>query len=237
MKSQDKRQAIIDLQNSYRKFLGTANTPVVPRTGFFQRYSQPVLTAEHVPPAWRYDFSGGGALVERLGINAVFNAGAIKLGSEYYIAARVEGADRKSFFAIAKSTSPVDQFEFFDYPAVISELNDEETNVYDMRLVQHEDGWIYGIFCVESKDPKAPAGDTSSAVAEAGIVRTKDLKTWQRLANLKTPSPQQRNVVLHPEFDQRQIRLLYAPAGRLYRNRQRRRNRLGTGRQHGKGPC
>lgn len=196
----DKRQSITDLQNSYLKFIGRVNTPVVPRTGLFQRYSHPVLTAEHVPPAWRYDFTGGGALVERLGINAVFNAGAIKLGSEYYIAARVEGADRKSFFAIAKSKSPVDGFEFFDYPAVISELNDAETNVYDMRLVQHEDGWIYGIFCVESKDPKAPAGDTSSAVAEAGIVRTKNLKTWQRLANLKTPSPQQRNVVLHPEF-------------------------------------
>ena len=161
-----------------------------------------MLTAEHVPLSWRYDFASDHALplIEWLGINAVFNAGAIKLDEQFYLIARVEGVDRKSFFAVARSQTGIDQFRFFDFPAVIPELDDTETNVYDMRLVRHEDGWIYGVFCVEYKDPESSAADTSSAVAEAGIVRTKDLRSWERLPNLKTPSPQQRNVVLHPEF-------------------------------------
>jgi 4-O-beta-D-mannosyl-D-glucose phosphorylase len=139
-------------------------------------------------------------LAERLGINSVFNAGAIKIGDRFYLIARVEGVDRKSFFAVAESKTGIDRFRFFDYPAVIPERDPTETNVYDMRLVQHEDGWIYGLFCVEYKDPESPAWDTTAAVAEAGIVRTRDFRTWDRLPNLKTPSPQQRNVVLHPEF-------------------------------------
>jgi 4-O-beta-D-mannosyl-D-glucose phosphorylase len=155
-----------------------------------------------VPPTWRFDLDPirNPYGLERLSVNAVFNSGAIKLQDRYLLMARVEGADRKSFFAVAESKSPVDQFTFWDYPVVIDELDTAETNWYDMRLVQHEDGWIYGLFCVESKDPQAPQSDTSSAVAAAGIARTRDLITWRRLPNLQTPSPQQRNVVLHPEF-------------------------------------
>jgi 4-O-beta-D-mannosyl-D-glucose phosphorylase len=140
--------------------------------------------------------------MERLGVNCVFNPGAIELGGRFYLVARVEGNDRKSFFAIAESDSGVDGFKFWDYPILLPETADPDINVYDMRLVQHEDGWIYGLFCTERKDPDAPAWDTSSAVAQCGIVRTKDLKSWERLADLKTKSPQQRNVVLHPEFIQ-----------------------------------
>lgn len=136
---------------------------------------------------------------ERIGINAVMNTGAIKINHKYYLVARVEGADRKSFFAVAESNSPVDGFRFWDYPIEMPETDIPDTNMYDMRLTAHEDGWIYGIFCAERKDTNAPAGDLSSAVAVAGIARTKDLKTWQRLPDLKSPS-QQRNVVLHPEF-------------------------------------
>ena len=136
---------------------------------------------------------------ERLGINAVMNSGAIKLNGKYYLVVRVEGNDRKSFFAVAESDNGIDGFHFWDYPVVLPDTCPEETNVYDMRLTQHEDGWIYGVFCSESKDPDN--SDLSAAVAEAGIVRTKDLKTWERLDNLKTlQSPQQRNVCLHPEF-------------------------------------
>lgn len=169
--------------------------------GIFDRYENPVLTREHAPVIWRYDIDTetNPFFEERLGINAVMNSGAIELNGKYYLVARVEGADRKSFFAVAESDKPTEGFRFWDYPVVLPDTCPEETNVYDMRLTKHEDGWIYGVFCSESKDPENK--DLSAAVAAAGIVRTKDLKTWERLPNLVTlRSPQQRNVVLHPEF-------------------------------------
>ena len=171
--------------------------------GIYERYRNPVLTAQHAPMFWRYDLDpkSNPHLMERFGINAVFNSGAIKLNEKYYLCARVEGVDRKSFFAIAESDNGVDGFRFWDYPVELPQLEgNPDTNVYDMRLVQHEDGWIYGTFCTERRDPNAPAGDQSAAIAQCGIVCTKDLLTWERLPDLKTPSPQQRNVVLHPEF-------------------------------------
>ncbi len=169
--------------------------------GIFDRYEDPVLTRDHVPVIWKYDIDADSNpyFMERLGVNAVMNSGAIELNGKYYLVARVEGADRKSFFAVAESDTGIDGFKFWDYPVVLPDTCPEETNVYDMRLTKHEDGYIYGVFCSESKDKADP--DLSAAVAEAGIVRTKDLKNWERLDNLKTlQSPQQRNVVLHPEF-------------------------------------
>ena len=169
--------------------------------GIFDRYVNPVLTRDHAPIIWRYDIDEetNPFFEERLGINAVMNSGAIELNGKFYLVARVEGADRKSFFAVAESDKPTEGFRFWDYPVVLPDTCPEETNVYDMRLTKHEDGWIYGVFCSESKDPNNK--DLSAAVAAAGIVRTKDLKTWERLPNLVTlRSPQQRNVVLHPEF-------------------------------------
>ncbi len=169
--------------------------------GIYDRYENPVLTRDHVPVIWKYDINAdtNPYFMERIGVNAVFNAGAIELNGKFYIVARVEGADRKSFFAVAESDSPTEGFKFWDYPILLEDTCPEETNVYDMRLTKHEDGWIYGVFCSESKDTSS--NDLSAAVAAAGIVRTKDLKTWERLPNLKTlNSPQQRNVVLHPEF-------------------------------------
>lgn len=169
--------------------------------GIFDRYVNPVLTRNHVPLFWKYDMNPqtNPNFMERLGINAVMNSGAIYLNGKYCLVARVEGADRKSFFAVAESESGIDGFKFRDYPVRLPDTCAEETNVYDMRLTQHEDGWIYGVFCSESKDTKSK--DLSAAVACAGIVRTKDLEIWERLPNLKTlRSPQQRNVVLLPEF-------------------------------------
>ena len=169
--------------------------------GIYDRYKYPVLTREFVPVHWRYDLNEetNPYFMERLGINAVMNSGAIYLNGKYYLVARVEGNDRKSFFAVAESDNGIDGFHFWDYPVVLPDTCPEETNVYDMRLTQHEDGYIYGVFCSESKDTSV--NDLSAAVAAAGIVRTKDLKHWERLENLKTlRSPQQRNVVLHPEF-------------------------------------
>jgi 4-O-beta-D-mannosyl-D-glucose phosphorylase len=170
--------------------------------GVFDRYVNPVLTAEHTPVFWRFDLDPvtNPFLMERMGINSTFNAGAIGLNGKFYVAARVEGADRKSFFAVAESASGVDGFRFWDYPIVMPETDDPDVNVYDMRLVQHEDGWIYGLFCTERKDTAVPEWDTSAAVAQCGIARTRDLKAWERLPDLKSKSPQQRNVVLHPEF-------------------------------------
>jgi 4-O-beta-D-mannosyl-D-glucose phosphorylase len=170
--------------------------------GIFDRYVFPVVTAAHTPLFWRYDLNPetNPHLMERLGVNAVFNPGAIELEGKIRLMCRVEGADRKSFFAVAESDSGVDGFRFWDYPVTMPETADPDTNVYDMRLVQHADGWIYGLFCSERKDPQAPPGDLSSAVAQGGLARTRDLKTWERLPDLKTRSPQQRNVVLHPEF-------------------------------------
>ena len=169
--------------------------------GIYDRYKYPILTAEHAPIFWRYDldYNTNPNLLQRFGINAAFNSGAILFNKRYLMVVRVEGWDRKSFFTVAESPNGIEQWRFWDYPIVLPEIDKDETNVYDMRLTQHKDGWIYGIFCSEHKDPDAPAGDLSSAVAKAGIVRTKDLVHWERLPDLKTRS-QQRNVVLHPEF-------------------------------------
>ena len=185
----------------YETLISRENKRIRSNNGIFERYKYPILTAAHTPLEWRYDFNPetNPFLMERFGINAVFNAGAIKYNGKYLIMARVEGYDRKSFFAIAESPNGIDNFRFWEYPIQLPDLYPEETNVYDMRLTQHEDGWIYGIFCSESKDPDAAAGDLTSAVAVAGIIRTKDLRNWERLPNLISKS-QQRNVVLHPEF-------------------------------------
>lgn len=190
------------LQSAHAELVGKKNVKDELGNGVYHRYANPVLTAAHAPLSWRYDLDKktNPFLMERYGINATFNAGAIKLNDKYYLVARVEGADRKSFFAIAESPNGVDNFQFWEYPVTLPQTGDPDTNVYDMRLVQHEDGWIYGLFCTERKDPSAAPDDQSSAIAQCGIVRTKDLLQWERLADLKTPSPQQRNVVLHPEF-------------------------------------
>lgn len=186
---------------AHEAFLSCKNEPMAATNGVYTRYKNPVLTAEHAPVIWRYDLcpTTNPLLMERIGVNATMNAGAIKWNDKYMLMVRVEGADRKSFFAIAESPNGIDNFRFRNYPVVIPETEEPDTNVYDMRLTAHEDGWIYGIFCTERKDPSAVSGDLSSAVAAAGIVRTKDFDTWQRLPDLRTRS-QQRNVVLHPEF-------------------------------------
>ncbi len=170
--------------------------------GLFERYCNPVVTAAHIPLDWRYDVhpQTNPYLIERLGVNAVFNAGAIELNGKILLVCRVEGTDRKSFFAVAESATGIDGFRFWDEPIVLPETADPDIDVYDMRLTQHEDGWIYGVFCTERRDPEAPPGDLNSAVTRAGIARTKDLKTWTRLPDLQTRSQQQRDVVLHPEF-------------------------------------
>lgn len=190
------------LEQSYEKLLQLPNEKKEMGNGIADRYKYPVLTAAHVPLNWRYDLSPetNPYLMERFGINAVLNAGAIKWNDKYLLMARVEAADRKSFFAIAESPNGIDNFKFWDYPVTIPETAIPDTNIYDIRLVQHEDGWIYGLFCTERRDTSAPAGDQSAAIAQCGIARTKDLFSWERLDDLITPSPQQRNVVLHPEF-------------------------------------
>ncbi|MET3549481.1 4-O-beta-D-mannosyl-D-glucose phosphorylase [Paenibacillus favisporus] len=170
--------------------------------GVYDRYKYPVITRHHVPIHWRFDLDAerNPFFMERLGINATLNPGAIYHDGKYILVVRTEGLDRKSIFALAESGTGIDNFRFVDQPLVWDDIDPNETNMYDMRLVKHEDGWIYGIYCSEQKDPDAPAYDTSSAVAQAGLVRTRDLKTWERLPNIQTGSPQQRNVVLHPEF-------------------------------------
>ncbi len=198
-----KEQFKINLSNAeenYEELITRKNIRSERYNGIYDCYENPVLTAAHTPLIWRYDmnYETNPYFMERLGVNAVLNSGAIELDGKFYLVARVEGNDRKSFFAVAESDSPVDGFRFWDYPVQLPDTNPEETNVYDMRLTKHEDGWIYGVFCSESKDTSS--NDLSAAVAQAGIVRTKDLKTWERLPNLKSRSPQQRNVVLHPEF-------------------------------------
>ncbi|GHT79822.1 4-O-beta-D-mannosyl-D-glucose phosphorylase [Bacteroidia bacterium] len=185
----------------YERLVTRKNKPIVPSNGIYERYQYPVLTREHTPVFWRYDLNPATNpfFMERFGIGGTFNAGAIKWKGKYLLVARVEGADRKSFFAVAESPNGIDNFRFWEYPITMPETDDPATNIYDMRLTAHQDGWIYGVFCAERKDPKAPAGDLSSATATAAIARTKDLITWERLPNLKTKS-QQRNVVLHPEW-------------------------------------
>lgn len=169
--------------------------------GIYQRYENPVLTADHAPLIWRYDFDpvDNPNLLERIGVNGTFNAGAIRWNGKYLLMVRVEGNDRKSFFAIAESPNGIDNFRFWDYPVSLPDVGNPETNVYDMRLTAHEDGWIYGLFCAERKDPDAAPGDLSAATASCGIVRTQDFIEWERLPDLKS-KVQQRNVVLHPEF-------------------------------------
>ncbi len=198
----DFKKKLNNLIAQQEKLLTRKNEPSDFYNGIYQRYKYPVLTRAHTPLFWRYDLNPqtNPFLMERLGINAVFNPGSIKLNGKYYLLTRVEGMDRKSFFAVAESSSGIDGFHFWDYPIQMPETDRPDVNVYDMRLTQHEDGWIYGVFCTERKDSNAPQGDTSAAEAQAGIARTKDLKIWRRLPDLKTPSPQQRNVVLHPEF-------------------------------------
>ncbi|MGN0241933.1 MAG: glycosidase [Candidatus Weimeria sp.] len=197
-----KKKSISELLKEQEALYNRVNKPDETfYNGLFERYEYPVLTRDHVPVSWRYDFDPktNPFGMERLGINAVLNSGALYINGKYYLVPRIEGNDRKSFFAVAESDSPVDGFRFWDEPIQLPDTEPNETNVYDMRLTQHEDGYIYGVFCSESKDTSS--NDLSAAVAAAGIVRTKDLKNWERLPNLKTlHSPQQRNVVLHPEF-------------------------------------
>ncbi|PYS73527.1 MAG: glycosidase [Acidobacteria bacterium] len=190
------------LMDRQSELLGRKNTKAESGNGIVDRYVNPVVTAAHAPIFWRYDlnYETNPNLLERLGINAAFNCGAMEFDGKYVLAVRVEGVDRKSFFAIAESENGIDGFRFWDYPVLMPETDLPDTNVYDLRLVRHEDGWIYGLFCTERKDPNAAPGDLSSAMAQCGIARTKDLRTWERLPDLKTNSPQQRNVVLHPEF-------------------------------------
>jgi 4-O-beta-D-mannosyl-D-glucose phosphorylase len=193
-----------ELEKRHDALLHQQNEEILPGNGIFRRYKHPILTAKHTPLFWRYDLNPqtNPHLMERFGINAVLNPGAIRWNGKYIIMARVEAADRKSFFAIAESNNGVDDFRFWDYPINIPETNIPDTNIYDIRLVQHEDGWVYGLFCTERRDPAASEADQSAAIAQCGIARTKDLVNWERLQDLKTPSPQQRNVVLHPEFVQ-----------------------------------
>lgn len=195
----DRRQQLFF---DYEELVARPNEPEARGNGVLRRWRHPVLTAAHAPVFWRYDLdpATNPELVERMGINAVFNPGAIELDGRFLLVARVEGADRKSFFAVAESETGVDGFRFRERPVVMPETADPDVNVYDMRLVRHQDGHIYGLFCTERRDPSAAPSDQSSAVARCGIARTSDLVRWQRLADLVTPSPQQRNVVLHPEF-------------------------------------
>jgi len=202
MRQQEFDERRQQLFRDYEELVTRSNKPDEETNGVVQRWKYPVLTADHAPPFWRYDLdpATNPFLMERIGVNAIFNPGAIELDGKFFLVARVEGTDRKSFFAVAESTSGIDGFRFQDRPVVMPETSDPDVNVYDMRLVAHEDGHIYGLFCTERADPEAPPGDLSSAIAQCGIARTSDLKIWKRFADLKTRSPQQRNVVLHPEF-------------------------------------
>ncbi len=193
-------EKLAELRGEHEALLTRPNHPIE-GNGIYERYENPILTAAHAPLEWRYDLDpeSNPFLVERFGINATLNSGAIKWNGRYVLVVRVEAADRKSFFAVAESPNGVDNFRFWPRPVTMPEWGEPATNVYDMRLTRHEDGWIYGLFCVERKDPAAPPGDLSSAVAACGIARTRDLVEWERLPDLKSAS-QQRNVVLHPEF-------------------------------------
>ncbi|WP_207435938.1 glycoside hydrolase family 130 protein [Sabulibacter ruber] len=190
------------LEKFHSELTGRKNEKQPLGNGIYDKYKFPILTNQHAPIFWRYDLNPetNPYFMERIGVNAVFNAGAIKFNGKYLVVARVEGNDRKSFFAVAESPNGIDNFQFWEKPITMPETDDPDINVYDIRLVQHEDGWIYGLFCTERKDPEAPEGDQSSANAQCGIARTRDLVSWERLPDLKTTSPQQRNVVLHPEF-------------------------------------
>lgn len=192
-------KALFDL---HAKLIARKNEPVLPGNGIYTRYKNPILTAAHAPVFWRYDLNPetNPFLMERIGVNAAFNAGAMEWNGKIVLVVRTEGVDRKSFFAIAESENGVDNFRFWDYPITLPQTNEPDTNVYDMRLTRHEDGWIYGLFCTERRDANAPDFDQSAASAQCGIARTKDLINWERLPDLITNGGQQRNVVLHPEF-------------------------------------
>ena len=194
-------ERVAELLDKHEKLIIRKNIPLEDGNGIYTRYRYPVVTAAHTPVFWRYDLDEktNPYLMERIGVNAVMNSGAMKWKGKYLLMVRVEGADRKSFFAVAESPNGVDNFRFWDYPVTMPEDVVPATNVYDMRLTAHEDGWIYGVFCAERHDDTAPEGDLSAATATAGIARTKDLVNWERLPDLKSKS-QQRNVVLHPEF-------------------------------------
>jgi 4-O-beta-D-mannosyl-D-glucose phosphorylase len=202
MKQKEFDKAVFKLMRDHENLIQKKNKKQKNSNGIIDRYKNPVLTAEHTPLFWRYDlnYKTNPHLLERMGINCTFNSGAMMFKGKYTMIVRVEGADRKSFFAVAQSHNGTDNWSFWDYPVNLPETDNPDTNVYDMRLTEHEDGWIYGLFCTERKDPGAPEGDTSSAVAECGIARTKDLVRWKRLPDLKTNGGQQRNCVLHPEF-------------------------------------
>lgn len=195
-------ERLATLEREHELLLAAPNSIAPGGNGVVDRYEHAILTAAHTPLNWRYDlaFATNPYLMERVSINAVFNAGAIKLHNKYLVVARVEAGNRKSFFAVAESANGTDNFRFWEHPVTMPEAGDPDTNIYDIRLTQHEDGWIYGTFCTERRDPAAPQADQSAAIAQCGIARTKDLVEWERLADLKTTSPQQRNVVLHPEF-------------------------------------
>lgn len=191
------------IEKDFEELIARPNEKLFSTNGIYNKYKYPVVTREHVPLEWRYDFNEktNPYFMERISFNAAFNAGAMKLGDKYIVMVRTEGVDRKSFFAVAESPNGTDNFRFWDRPVTMPQIpGDPDTNVYDMRLTKHDDGYIYGVFCSERKDPNAPAGDTSSAVAAAGIARTKDLKTWERLPDLISHAGQQRNVVLFPHF-------------------------------------
>jgi 4-O-beta-D-mannosyl-D-glucose phosphorylase len=201
------------LQTTHHELLQRPNQSEALGNGVYTRYAHPVLTAAHAPLTWRYDLNPvtNPFLMERIGVNGVFNAGAIKWQGRYLVVARVEGADRKSFFAVAESPNGIDNFRFWDHPVTMPETDEPDTNVYDMRLVAHEDGWVYGLFCSERRDPSASEADQSAALAKCGIARTKDLVQWERLPDLTTTSAQQRNVVLHPELVQGQYAFYTRP--------------------------
>lgn len=190
------------LRQDYEDLITRKNVPIIQASRLFKKYKYPIITADHIPLHWRYDLNPkrNPKGLERIGMNAAFNAGAVKWKGNYLLCVRVEGKDRKSFFAFAESENGIDNFRFWDKPLVLPQNDVPDTNVYDMRLTKHEDGYIYGIFCTERRDSDAPVGDTSSAVANAGIIRSQDMKTWERLPDLISSSKQQRNVALHPEF-------------------------------------
>ena len=202
MKNKLFQERMDTIRKEHELLITRENEELFSINGIFSRYKYPVLTRDHFPMEWRFDFNPDTNpwFMERIGFNAAFNAGAMKWNGKYLLAVRGEGNDRKSFFAIAESPNGVDNFRFWERPLTMPETDDPDTNVYDIRLTGHEDGFIYGLFCTERKDPNAPDGDTSSAVAAAGIARTRDLVEWERLPDLVTYGGQQRNVVLHPEF-------------------------------------
>ncbi len=198
MKQELLQKRMRKIKEEHRNLLEKTNKKLFSTNGIYHRYRNPIITRDHIPLHWRFDFNPetNPMFLERIGFNATMNAGAIKLNGKYLLVVRVEGNDRKSFFAVAESPNGIDNFKFWDRPISMPQTDNPDINVYDMRLTQHDDGWIYGVFCTERKDPSAPAGDTSSAVAAAGIARTKDLISWERLADLRSTTGQQRNVVL-----------------------------------------